>query len=164
MDVASVGMWKEIQKDREKFWRFIRFRWVQEMRPGSRRIIGVELSSLPHKVECISIYLSVINKQRFIASNDDNNGGGLWAPTISRNLIDWEIKDWMRLMNRIQDFGLKPEERDVWEWIINTKENYSIKSFYKGLEKKLCSIIFLKRPLDLKNPFKGNFYVDLIYG
>lgn len=70
------------------------------MRPHLKSI------SMPFSIWCLII--------KGILSHISMTQGGTWAPSIRRNLNDWEIKETSRLLGVLGGLTLNHREKDKW--------------------------------------------------
>lgn len=58
---------------------------------------------------------------------------GVWEPMLHRNLNDWEICEFLSLMEMLMNNSLAPNRCDGWLWSLNKEGIYMAKSMYSKL-------------------------------
>lgn len=101
-------------KGKERFDIFIKFK------VGSGEEIwfwdDIWCGNSPLKDEFGSIFLLASNRQDIVADNFKHVGGGVWCPSLRRNLNDWGGDNWLNLLCQLEDCKLASGEKDKCIW------------------------------------------------
>lgn len=85
-----------------------------------------------------------INEYGSIADNFDQNRSYGWLSRLRRNLNDWKIDDMFKLLSILFKVKPNPGVRDGHVWVNNKKGEFTIKSFYRGVENSINTLVSYK--------------------
>ncbi|KAE8656311.1 putative naringenin-chalcone synthase [Hibiscus syriacus] len=90
------------------------------------------LGSFPLKVRFPRIFVLSLNKGGKVAEFMENSSSGcFWDIKLRRNLVDWEVEQWMQLMSLLSSTSLSSLQDDCWVWTGNEEGCFSAKSCVK---------------------------------
>ena len=78
----------------------------------------------------------ILDKKVWVADVWSHCEGGVWAPTFSRRINDWEVFDVEHLLLRLQGRRVYSDVEDQVIWTKAKDGRFSVKSLYKALEPK----------------------------
>ena len=76
----------------------------------------------------------ILDKEVWVADVWSHSEGGVWAPTFSRRINDWEVFDVEHLLLRLQGRRVYSDVEDQVIWTKAKDGRFSVKSLYKALE------------------------------
>lgn len=127
----GLRVWRRILMDRHKMQKCIRWRlgrgnkihfWLNEW------VVGGTL-----KRQFPRIYAIAQSKNMFIEdAYRDNNGSREWIVNMTRNLNDWEIKEYKVLLWLLSTVQVN-ENRNQLEWKLKQNGEFMVESYYKYL-------------------------------
>ncbi|XP_039012116.1 uncharacterized protein LOC120141253 [Hibiscus syriacus] len=78
------------------------------------------------------LYALSTNKEgKVVEFRDDHDAGWVWDIQFRRNLVDWEIEQWLQLISVLNNTSLSHDEEDRWIWLGNGEGCFSTNSCIK---------------------------------
>lgn len=112
----------------------------------------------PLKDSFPNIYCLASDSQSSVANCYDFNRR-CWTPRLRRDLNDWEVGDFIRLLELLGNLNHRLEYQDGWSWKLNQKCLFWSKSFY--LELSNCPLLSIphKGIWNPNIPSKVSFFI-----
>ncbi|KAE8682317.1 Polynucleotide adenylyltransferase family protein isoform 4 [Hibiscus syriacus] len=93
------------------------------------------LGEVPLKDLFPRLYTLSMNKEgKVVEFRESNAAGWVWDIQFRRNLVDWEVDQWLHLISLLNNSSLSHDEEDCWIWLGNGEGCFStnscIKSFF----------------------------------